>query len=153
MGFYQLEFKQDIQAPLDVIWDFISDPKNLQKITPEYMNFRIESKNLSTEMHPGMIIKYKVNPLPFFSTNWLTEITHVVPNKFFVDEQRMGPYKLWHHQHHIEPSEKGTLMTDIVSYIPPFGILGDLANAIFIQKQLLSIFEYRKKAMISIFES
>jgi ligand-binding SRPBCC domain-containing protein len=153
MGFYQLEFKQDIQAPLDVIWDFISDPKNLQKITPEYMNFRIESKNLSTEMHPGIIIKYKVNPLPFFSTNWLTEITHVVPNKFFVDEQRMGPYKLWHHQHHIEPSEKGTLMTDIVSYIPPFGILGDLANAIFIQKQLLSIFEYRKKAMISIFES
>jgi ligand-binding SRPBCC domain-containing protein len=153
MGFYQLEFKQDIQAPLDVIWDFISDPKNLQKITPEYMNFRIESKNLSTEMHPGMIIKYKVNPLPFFSTNWLTEITHVVPNKFFVDEQRMGPYKLWHHQHHIEPSEKGTLMTDIVSYIPPFGVLGDLANAIFIQKQLLSIFEYRKKAMISIFES
>ena len=153
MGFYQLEFKQDIQAPLDVIWDFISDPKNLQKITPEYMNFRIESKNLSSEMHPGMIIKYKVNPLPFFSTNWLTEITHVVPNKFFVDEQRMGPYKLWHHQHHIEPSEKGTLMTDIVSYIPPFGILGDLANAIFIQKQLLSIFEYRKKAMISIFES
>jgi ligand-binding SRPBCC domain-containing protein len=153
MGFYQLEFKQDIQAPLDVIWDFISDPKNLQKITPEYMNFRIESKNLSSEMHPGMIIKYKVNPLPFFSTNWLTEITHVVPNKFFVDEQRMGPYKLWHHQHHIEPSEKGTLMTDIVSYIPPFGVLGDLANAIFIQKQLLSIFEYRKKAMISIFES
>jgi ligand-binding SRPBCC domain-containing protein len=153
MGFYQLEFKQDIQAPLDVIWDFISDPRNLQKITPEYMNFRIESKNLSSEMHPGMIIKYKVNPLPFFSTNWLTEITHVVPNKFFVDEQRMGPYKLWHHQHHIEPSEKGTLMTDIVSYIPPFGVLGDLANAIFIKKQLLSIFEYRKKAMISIFES
>jgi ligand-binding SRPBCC domain-containing protein len=153
MGFYQLEFKQDIQAPLDVIWDFISDPKNLQKITPEYMNFRIESENLSSEMHPGMIIKYKVNPLPFISTNWLTEITHVDPNKFFVDEQRMGPYKLWHHQHHIEPSEKGTLMTDIVSYIPPFGILGDLANAIFIQKQLLSIFEYRKKAMISIFES
>jgi ligand-binding SRPBCC domain-containing protein len=153
MGFYQLEFKQDIQAPLDVIWDFISDPKNLQKITPEYMKFRIESKNLSSEMYPGMIIKYKVNPLPFISTNWLTEITHVVPNKFFVDEQRMGPYKLWHHQHHIEPSEKGTLMTDIVSYIPPLDILGDLANAVFIQKQLLSIFEYRKKAMISIFES
>lgn len=153
MGFYQLEFKQDIQAPLDVIWDFISDPKNLQKITPEYMNFRIESKNLASEMYPGMIIKYKVNPLPFFSTNWLTEITHVVPNKFFVDEQRMGPYKLWHHQHHIEASDKGTLMTDIVSYIPPLNILGDLANTLFIQKQLLSIFEYRKKAMISIFES
>jgi ligand-binding SRPBCC domain-containing protein len=95
-----------------------------------------------------MIITYKVSPIPGFKTNWMTEITHIKENEYFVDEQRLGPYKIWHHEHFIEPIEGGVLMKDLITYVPPFGFLGTIANQIMIKKQIKRIFEYRKNALI-----
>lgn len=151
MGFYQLEKEQKVNASIDEVWDFISSPRNLKEITPDYMGFDIISKNLSEKMYPGMIISYKVSPVLGIKTLWVTEITHVKEKEFFVDEQRVGPYAIWHHQHHISPIENGVLMSDIVSYKPPFGILGTIANGILIKSKLQEIFDYRQKAVIQKF--
>ncbi|HSO87837.1 MAG TPA: SRPBCC family protein [Draconibacterium sp.] len=151
MGFYQLHKTQKIPASIDQVWDFISSPANLKKITPRYMGFNITSKLLSEKMYPGMIISYKVSPVLGIKMTWVTEITHVKEKEYFVDEQRIGPYFMWHHEHKIEPVEGGVLMTDIVSYKPPFGILGSIANSILIKKQLKKIFDFRVKAVEKIF--
>jgi ligand-binding SRPBCC domain-containing protein len=147
MAFYQLNLKQFIPAPVESLWDFLSNPQNLKKITPGYMGFNITSENIPEKIYPGMIICYKIKPLAGIKMTWVTEITHVQENKYFVDEQRIGPYSIWHHQHIIEPVENGVLMRDIVSYKPPLGILGEIANALFIRQQLKEIFEYRTKAI------
>ena len=151
MGFYQLHKTQKIPATLEQVWDFISSPANLKKITPEYMGFNITSKLLSEKMYPGMIISYKVSPVLGIKMTWVTEITQVKEKEYFVDEQRVGPYSMWHHEHKIEPIEGGVLMTDIVSYKPPLGILGSIANTILINKQLKVIFDYRTMAIEKLF--
>jgi ligand-binding SRPBCC domain-containing protein len=142
MSHYQFIREQFLQTDLDTIWDFASSPQNLKEITPDYMLFNITSKQ-EEKMYPGMIITYEVSPLLGIKMNWMTEITHVKDKHYFVDEQRMGPYSMWHHQHFFEEKENGVLMTDIVTYIPPYGILGQWANALFIKKQLNNIFKYR----------
>ena len=147
MSHFQFHREQFIQTDLETIWDFASSPKNLKEITPDYMHFDITSKNLPEKMYPGMIISYKVSPLFNIKMNWVTEITHIKDYHFFVDEQRLGPYKMWHHQHHFEKKDNGILMTDIVTYIPPFGFLGNIANSLFIKKQLNNIFDHRYKIM------
>lgn len=146
MGFYQFKRKLIINSPIEDVWNFISDPRNLKKITPEYMGFDIQSNDLPAEMYPGMIISYKVSPLLGIKMKWVTEITHVKDNSYFVDEQRVGPYKIWHHQHILEATEVGTLMTDIVSYKPPFGFFGNLANGM-IKKKLNEIFDFRTEVL------
>ncbi len=149
--YYQFHQTQKIPATMDQVWDFISSPNNLKKITPPYMGFDVKSNSNSDKMFAGMIITYIVRPMFNFPVNWVTEITHVREGEFFVDEQRMGPYKLWHHQHKIEPIEGGVLMTDIVTYIPPFGFIGSIANFLFIRKKLNEIFQFRTKAVEEIF--
>ena len=151
MAFFQLKKEQVVRASLNEVWDFISSPANLKEITPDHMGFDITSGGLPEKMYPGMIISYKVSPMLGIKLNWVTEITHVVHQNFFVDEQRIGPYKLWHHQHILEEKENGILMKDIVTYAPPFGVLGTMANQLFIKKQLEEIFDYRKKAVDRIF--
>ena len=148
---HQLKTEQFLYADIDRVWDFVSSPKNLKKITPGYMGFDIKSTNLPEKMYPGMIISYKVSPLLSIPTTWVTEITHVLEKKFFVDEQRVGPYSMWHHQHFFEQKENGVLMNDIVTYKVPFGIIGVLANNLFIRKQLQSIFDYRYNTLNKIF--
>ena len=143
MSHYQLIKKQHLKTDMNTIWDFVSSPKNLKEITPDYMLFQITSKELKEKMYPGMIISYKVSPVLNIKMTWITEITQVKEKQFFIDEQRLGPYKMWHHQHFFEEHENGVLMTDIITYIPPFGILGDIANHLFIKKQLEEIFNYR----------
>jgi ligand-binding SRPBCC domain-containing protein len=151
MGFYQLKTKQLIPAPLDDVWDFISSPKNLKEITPDHMGFDILTPDLPEKMYPGMIIAYKVSPLLGIKMTWVTEITHVQDKEYFVDEQRVGPYALWHHEHQVKPVEGGVLMSDIVSYKPPMGFLGSLANTLMIKRQLKQIFDYREHAINNIF--
>ncbi|NEW78420.1 MAG: SRPBCC family protein [Gelidibacter sp.] len=151
MGFYQLKQTQRIKGTIDEVWNFIASPDNLKKITPDYMGFDITSGDLPEKMYPGMIICYKVSPLLGIKMNWLTEITQVNEKKFFIDEQRVGPYKIWHHQHHIEPIEGGVLMTDIVTYQPPMGFLGSIANTLIIKNKLAEIFDYRKNVLNQIF--
>lgn len=152
MAFYQFHSEQFIAAPIEKVWDFISSPANLKVITPDYMGFDITSNQLASEMYPGMIISYKVSPLLGIKMNWLTEITHVKEGQFFVDEQRVGPYALWHHQHHIRAVDGGTEMRDIVTYAPPCGFLGAIANMVIIKSKLKEIFNYREKAVDQYFK-
>lgn len=151
MPFYQFTRIQQIPASLAAVWDFVSSPANLKKITPDYMDFRVTSNTVEQKMYPGMIITYTVKPMLGIPIEWMTEITHVRDLEYFVDEQRVGPYKLWHHQHKLVEIKGGVEMTDIVTYSPPFGILGVIANALFIQKQLKEIFDFREKAIIDLF--
>lgn len=152
MAFYQIRRTQQIDQPIEKIWDFISSPANLKRITPDYMGFDIRSENLPQKMYAGMIIRYRVSPLLGIKTTWVTEITHVEDGKYFVDEQRVGPYKMWHHQHFLEANSMGTLMTDIVSYRPPMGFLGSIANTLIIKRKLSEIFDYRTGALNEIFD-
>ena len=151
MGFYQFKNQQTFNQPSDKLWDFISSPRNLKKITPDYMGFDITMNDLPDKMYEGMIISYKVSPLLGIKTTWVTEITHVKEGEYFVDEQRVGPYKIWHHQHFLKPVPEGILMSDIVSYKPPFGFLGNIANEIIIKQKLKEIFDYRTKALAQLF--
>ncbi len=151
MAFYQLKSEQKIPAPLEAVWDFISSPANLKKITPSYMGFDITSGGLPEKMYQGMIITYKVSPVAGIKTDWMTEITHVRDREYFVDEQRIGPYRLWHHQHLLEEIPGGVLMKDIVTYSPPFGILGAIANHLLIKHKLKEIFDFRFRAVEQIF--
>ena len=150
MKYTQIFKKQLINSDLDTVWNFMSSPNNLSKITPSKMNFKITSRN-NTKMYQGMIITYKVSPLLGIPLNWMTEITHVKEKQFFVDEQRMGPYKIWHHEHIFEETKNGILMKDIITYIPKFGIIGSLANMLFIKKEINEIFKFREKKIEEIF--
>ena len=151
-SYYQFCSVQYLNTDLKSIWEFASSPKNLKKITPDYMLFNITSNN-NDKIYPGMIISYNVAPILNIKLNWVTEITQVFENKYFIDEQRIGPYSLWHHQHLFELEDDKVKMTDIVTYKPPFGLLGRIANSLFIKKQLESIFEFRRNKMNQIFNS
>ncbi len=151
MSVHHLKCEQTIPAPLKKVWDFFSDPKNLATITPPYMNFKVTSKALQKEMYPGQIITYKVSPILGIPMFWMTEITHVEKEKFFVDEQRKGPYKIWHHEHHFEEKEGVVLMTDLLHYQLPLAGLGDVAHALFVRKQLKGIFNFRMEKVKELF--
>ena len=151
MAVHELRKTQFIQKPLDEVWRFFSNPLNLSAITPGYMQFTVTSEIQSGEIYPGQVITYKVSPLLGIPLFWMTEITHVLPRRMFVDEQRKGPYKLWHHQHHFEEKGDGVLMTDIVHYEAPFWVLGDLATRLFLKSQLEDIFEFRRNRIDEIF--
>jgi ligand-binding SRPBCC domain-containing protein len=148
---YSIKTVQVLKISLDEAWAFFSSPKNLQKITPQKLGFQIISKHHGEKMYPGQIIEYKVSPILGIPLYWMTEITHVEDRKFFVDEQRFGPYQLWHHQHHFKETAEGVEMTDIVHYKLPLGILGDIANVLMVKKQLKEIFDYRYQAVEQLF--
>lgn len=151
MPLYQRIHEQSIPASVQSVWEFIANPNNLKRITPDHMGFEITSSHTPDRMYEGMIVAYKVQPFKGFSTEWVTEITHLEEGAYFVDEQRLGPYRLWHHQHLLEPISNGVLMKDIVSYVPPFGFLGAVANKLLIRKKLDGIFSYRQQAIVDIF--
>ena len=147
MAFYQIIRTQQFPVSKAALWEFIAAPGNLKHITPGYMGFVVTSNNATERMYPGMIISYKVSPLLGLQLTWVTEITQVREQEYFVDEQRLGPYRLWHHQHKLEEIFGGVRMTDIVTYVPPFGPLGALANALFIRRQLKEIFDFRQQVL------
>lgn len=151
MAVYSIQTVQRMPVSLAQAWDFFSSPANLQIITPPYMGFRTISKYHGDKMYPGQIIEYRVKPLLGIPLYWMTEITHVVDQRFFVDEQRKGPYHLWHHQHHFVEIPGGVEMTDIVHYQLPLGWLGNMAQALFVKKQLRTIFDYRYSKVEEIF--
>ena len=148
---YQLKRELFINTSIDNIWDFASNPHNLSKITPTYMSFKIKTPNMNQTIYPGMIIEYTVSPVLKIPMNWVTEITQVKEKSIFIDEQRFGPYKMWHHEHQFIQKDNGVIMRDIVSYIPPFGFIGNIANKLFIRRQLKEIFDYREKVMNQMF--
>lgn len=151
MSLHYLTSSQQLPISLEQAWDFISSPKNLKTITPDYMGFEIKGFPPAEKMYPGMIISYTVKPIMKIPLNWVTEITHVKDLEYFVDEQRFGPYSFWHHKHFIKPIEGGVQMDDLVHYKLPFGPLGDLANTILVKKQLKEIFDYRFNKLEELF--
>ena len=142
---YSIKTIQTISVSLDAAWDFFSSPANLKEITPDNLGFNIISKHHGDTMYAGQIIEYTVKPVLGIPLYWMTEITHVEEKKYFVDEQRYGPYSMWHHQHHFKAVEGGVEMTDIVHYKLPFWFLGDIAYEVFVKKQLQNIFDFRHK--------
>ncbi|HVX48955.1 MAG TPA: SRPBCC family protein [Chitinophagaceae bacterium] len=144
---YTIKAVQKIPIDIDTAWAFFSNPGNLQEITPPDVDFRVTSKYLDSTMYPGQVIEYKLKPLWGISFYWMTEITHVNDRKFFIDEQRFGPYTLWHHQHHFAVIEGGVEMTDFVHYKVPAWFIGDILNAVVIKKQLGKIFSFRFTAV------
>ena len=150
MKIYRLETVQNLPITKQKAWDFFSDPKNLKTITPDYMGFKILSGE-ANKMFAGQIIQYIVTPILKIPVKWVTEITHVKEGEYFVDEQRFGPYSLWHHKHFIKPIKNGVEMIDIVDYKIPFGFLGQLMHPILVKPKLNEIFEYRRTALINLF--
>lgn len=148
---YQLQKRIFVKAPLSEVWDFFSSPANLKKITPPSMGFDIIQGGEGS-MYPGQIISYKVKPMLNIPAFWVTEITHVVDKQYFVDEQRIGPYRMWHHEHHFVEVEGGVEITDIVSYVLPLGFLGKIAHFLFVGHKLEHIFAFRSRAIAQYFE-
>lgn len=149
-GIYTLEVSQFLKIAQEDAWNFFSSPGNLSKITPPSMGFVITS-GPAKRMYAGQIISYRVSPFAGFRSNWVTEITRVEEGRFFVDEQRFGPYRMWHHEHIFEPKDSGVLMTDRISYKLPMGILGRLAHSVFVRKKLRRIFEFREITLNQLF--
>ncbi|MGE5440464.1 MAG: SRPBCC family protein [Bacteroidota bacterium] len=148
MKVYRFETKQVLPVSKTKCWEFFSDPKNLQIMTPPELDFKIKSI-LPGEMYPGQIIIYRIKIFPLIYVTWVTEITHVRDYEYFVDEQRFGPYKLWHHEHIFREVNEGVEMTDIVHYAIPLGLIGRIMNAIVIKKKLNRIFSFRKEFLKS----
>lgn len=151
MRAHVLKIVQNIPVPIGQAWEFFSNPANLQAITPENMGFRIISDHHGGKMYPGQLIEYRVSPLLGIPIYWMTEITQVKDRAYFIDEQRSGPYRLWHHQHHFREIPGGVEMTDIVHYRIPLGFIGRLANLFFVKKKLEGIFQYRFKKTEELF--
>ena len=152
MKVYKKETVQHINASIEECWAFFSSPRNLQKITPKEMGFQItdfDDKN----MYPGQIIQYKITPLLGIVLSWMTEITFVKENSYFIDEQRFSPYSFWHHKHFFESTPNGTKMTDVVHYGLPLGFLGQIMNTLFVRNKLKSIFNHRRVIIDEIFNS
>jgi ligand-binding SRPBCC domain-containing protein len=146
-----LSRNQKLPVSLSEAWNFFSNPKNLKTITPTFMGFDITSELTDVNMYAGMIITYKVRPLLKVPLNWMTEITQVSAPYFFVDNQKSGPFKIWHHQHLFKEIANGVEMTDTVNYSVGFGVLGRIIEKAFVQKRVEEIFDFRYKKLEEIF--
>ena len=145
-----LRFTQQLPVSLTEAWDFFSHPVNLEQITPDDMVFEVTSQ-VPDSVYEGLMITYKVSPLLRIKLNWCTEITHVRHEQFFVDEQRLGPFRIWHHEHHFEANENGVLMTDILTYHVGFGFIGVFADWLFVNRKVNQIFAFRRSTLEKIF--
>ena len=150
MKIYSLHKTQKLPISLDEAWEFLSNPKNLKIITPDYMSFNIISK-IDRPLYIGQIIQYIVTPLLGIKTKWVSEITHIQEKKYFVDEQMYGPYSLWHHKHFIKEINGGVELEDIIDYKVPLGIIGQVIHPILVKPKLEEIFSYRQKKLIELF--
>ncbi|MCW3090241.1 MAG: hypothetical protein JWP81_1310 [Ferruginibacter sp.] len=149
---YSIKTVQQIPIPLEEAWNFFSSSANLKDITPDNLGFNIISKHHGERMYAGQIIEYTVRPVLNIPLYWMTEITHVEDKKYFVDEQRFGPYGMWHHQHHFRAIENGVEMTDIVHYKLSFGIIGSIIHRLIVKNQLKKIFDYRYRTVEQLFK-
>lgn len=150
MKLFRLQTEQIIPADLEAVWEFFSSPHNLKTITPPDMGFDILTP-VPEKMEAGMIIAYKVRPLLGIPMFWVTEITHVEPYHFFVDEQRFGPYRFWHHRHTFVPVENGVHMTDLVHYALPAPLVDGLVNRWIVRPRIEEIFAFRREKIIELF--
>lgn len=150
MKIYRVHAVQRLALDLDTAWDFLSDPTNLKTITPDYLGFKIIG-GTDRKMYSGQIIEYIVTPVLGLKTKWVTEITHVAHKDYFVDEQRYGPYSLWHHKHFIKEVPGGVELEDLIHYKVPMGWLGQLLHPLLVKPRLTKIFEYRRQKLVELF--
>lgn len=148
---HKLKQEQFLPIPIEEAWAFFASPRNLNAVTPKDLHFEITSE-LPNEMYEGLIITYKIKPILNISVNWCTEITHIIHNQYFVDEQRKGPFNIWHHEHHFISVENGVLMTDLLYYDIGKSIFGWVAGWLFVYKKVKQIFEYRSIALNNYFQ-
>ncbi len=149
-NFFKIDETNRIPISVDRAWNFFSRPQNLLRITPPSMKLEITSEVPET-IYAGMIISYRLTPFPGIRMQWLTEITSVVEEMMFIDEQRLGPYRLWHHQHFFKDINGGIEMRDIVHYALPYGFFGKMAHRFYVRHQLEKIFAYRRSAIKRLF--
>lgn len=143
MKVYCLRRRQVLPIPLEQAWPFFSMPHHLEEITPAFLRFQITSE-VPEEVYSGLIITYRIAAVAGIPTTWVTEIKHVEAPTQFIDEQRLGPFRFWHHQHRFREVEGGIEMEDIVHYMMPFGWLGRLVHTLFIRARLEAIFDFRR---------
>lgn len=146
-----IEKRQKLPISVEEAWGFFSNPSNLKKITPDHMGFEILNGPLPDAIYPGMIIIYAVRPLFNIPMKWVTEITQVEAPRYFIDNQKSGPYAFWHHQHFIEETETGVEIIDIVNFKVPFGVVGKLLEKWIVSRKVEEIFAYRSAVMKNIF--
>lgn len=150
MTLHRLEATQVLPVTIEEAWAFFSDPRNLSAITPPDLDFRITSA-VPERMYEGMIVTYTLRPLMGIPVAWATEITHVDEGRRFVDEQRVGPYRMWHHEHTFSSAGRGVEMNDVVHYRLPFGPFGDLVHRAAVRNRVRRIFAYRRQALTARF--
>ena len=147
MRLHRIEERQFLpDLVIEEAWDFFADPRNLQLITPPALGLRLTSEP-PPRIYPGLLIAYQLQPFPRVRTAWITEITHLVEGRLFVDEQRVGPYRLWHHEHHFAEREGGVEVRDLVQYAMPFGPLGEVVQALVVKRRLSDIFAFRRRVL------
>ena len=146
----KLEIRQTLPIDLDSAWDFFSSPKNLETITPDDLSFDILS-DVPDTMYEGLFILYRITPLAGIKMEWVTEIVKIKPKEYFIDEQRKGPYAIWHHEHHFKPVGNGVEMTDLLYYDVGKFVFGKVAEALFVDRKVKAIFDYRRKKLVEIF--
>ncbi len=148
----RLEYTAIVPRSLEETWAFFSRPENLEALTPEDVKFNILSPVAGVEMYEGMVIQYQVTPFPGFTTDWISEITQIKHHAHFIDDQRVGPFALWHHQHFFRQLDNGyTEMKDVLHYQAPLGFLGTIADWLFVRRQVEGIFTAREAAIKRIF--
>ena len=152
MKLYRLQRIQHLPISRNEAWQFFSQPLNLPEITPAWLGFRLNSA-IPERMFAGMVISYRIKPLFGIPATWISEITHVHEPEYFVDEQRFGPYRFWHHRHIFKPAENGTRIFDIVHYAIGFGILGQWVQRLMVAPRLDNIFNYRCERLKHIFSA
>ena len=148
---FTLKYRQRVPLSLEACWEFFSSPANLKTITPTHLDFKMKSASYEGKMYPGQLIAYTIRPVLNFPIEWVTEITHVEELTYFIDEQRFGPYKFWHHEHRFYAISGGVEMVDTISYKVPFGFLGKLLNHLKIKSDIEEIFAYRRTKLEEIF--
>ncbi len=146
MRLNRIDRRQTLPTTLDEAWSFFSDPRNLAVITPPDMEFELVSEP-PEQIYPGLILEYRIRPFPRWRAGWVTEITHATAPYRFVDEQRMGPYRFWHHQHHFREVAGGVEVRDLVHYALPGGPLAGLVNARAVAPRLAAIFDFRERVL------
>lgn len=146
MHVYRLHRTQILPISLDAAWDFLCRPEHLRDLTPPGVGLTVTS-DLPDRMYPGLIITYRLGLYSMFYFNWVTEITQAEPLSYFIDEQRSGPYRFWHHEHRLRAVEGGVEMKDLVHYALPFGVLGRMVHAAIVKNQLIAIFDYRREVL------
>ena len=152
MKLYTLKRSQRLPITIEEAWEFFSDPGNLSEITPPKLQLRVTS-DLPDRTHQGMVISYRLQPFRAIRVGWMTEITHVDAPRSFVDEQRFGPYRFWHHLHQFETVDGGVEVRDIVNYGLPFGWIGRLARGLLVRRSLEQIFDFRAAVLRARFGS